>query len=495
MTTADLYMRLSDARLEEALDGREAKLRAMAAELGWTVHRVITENDLTSGNADGSLRPASAFKRQKITLPDGSIGLRTVRPGFRSMLNDLTSGRADAILAEDLDRLLRQPRDGEDLLDAVELSRASARSLSGSLTLTDGGTDAERFTARIMAAVANKFSADTARRVAAARERLTGQSWHGGQRPYGYRHDPDAPKYHKRLFVNEDEAAVFKAAADILDRDISLRAIARDLRDQGVPAATGVQWAASTLRDVLLKPTVAGLAAYKGELRPGPWPAILERDVWERLRDKLTDPGRQTNKANAPRWLVSKFARCGVCGCTLHVTAGGQRPPAYSGDECNHVSRNARFVDDYIARIVVARLSQPDAADLLRPPPRPGVDTVKLRAEARKLRARKAAQVRLHAAGDLDDADLAAGLREFRTRLVKIDAQLAASDQPDPLAEFRDNPAAVVWESLTLPRKRAVAQVLIESITILPTRKGRRAFDPDSVAVTWRGQGASSAAS
>jgi len=53
----------------------------------------------------------------------------------------------------------------------------------------------------------------------------------------------------------------------------------------------------------------------------------------------------------------------------------------------------------------------------------------------------------------------------------------------------------VAWESLTLPRKRAVAQVLIESITILPTRKGRRAFDPDSVAVTWHGQGASSAAS
>ena len=40
------------------------------------------------------------------------------------------------------------------------------RSLTGSLTLTDGGTDAERFTARIIAATANKASADTARRVA-----------------------------------------------------------------------------------------------------------------------------------------------------------------------------------------------------------------------------------------------------------------------------------------------------------------------------------------
>ena len=48
--TADLYLRLSDARLEEALDGREAKLRARAAGLGWAVHRVIVENDMVPGN-------------------------------------------------------------------------------------------------------------------------------------------------------------------------------------------------------------------------------------------------------------------------------------------------------------------------------------------------------------------------------------------------------------------------------------------------------------
>ena len=129
--TADLYLRLSDARLEEALDGREAKLRARAAGLGWAVHRVIVENDMVPGNGNGSLRPASAWKRRKITTPSGRVELRTVRPGFRSMLDDLMTGRASAVLAEDLDRLLRQPRDGEDLLDAVEQAGATCESLSG----------------------------------------------------------------------------------------------------------------------------------------------------------------------------------------------------------------------------------------------------------------------------------------------------------------------------------------------------------------------------
>ena len=54
MTAADLYLRLSDARNEEALDGRAARLQARAAELGWTVHQVIVENDLTPGNGNGA---------------------------------------------------------------------------------------------------------------------------------------------------------------------------------------------------------------------------------------------------------------------------------------------------------------------------------------------------------------------------------------------------------------------------------------------------------
>ena len=209
---ADLYLRLSDPP-RGALDGREAKLRAAAAALGWQVHRVIIENDLSRAKGQRRPAPASAFKRRRIQLPNGTYALRTVRPGFRSMLADLGTGQVQAVLAEDLDRLLRQPRDNEDLLDAVELAHATVRSISGSITLTAGGTDTERMTARIMAAVANKSSADTARRVSAARDRLATQSWHGGRRPFGYEPDPDAPQYHKRLRQVPAEAAVIRRYA------------------------------------------------------------------------------------------------------------------------------------------------------------------------------------------------------------------------------------------------------------------------------------------
>jgi DNA invertase Pin-like site-specific DNA recombinase len=390
---ADVYLRLSDLRNEGALAGRETTMREWAARLGVRVAEVIIENDMTPG-ADGKLRPASAFKRRKIRLPNGEVALRTVRPGFRRLLARLgeTGSGVTMVLVEDLDRLLRQPRDGEDLLDAVELAGATVRSLSGSVTLTDGGTPDERFIARMMANVASKASADTSRRVKAARERLRGQSYHGGLRPFGFEHDPKAAKYRKTLVVVEAEAEVCReAAADVLDRGLSLRAVAAALRAADVPTVTGAAWTSLLVRAVLLKPAVAGLVPDgAGGLTAAPWEPIIPVARWERLRDKLTDPKRYTAPGgNAPKWLVSVFAECGICGAPVSAGSGAKTSRAYRAD-CGHVRRVVgdsgqltgapRGVDEFIAQLIVRRLGMADAAGLLRPAPARHVNAPKLRA-------------------------------------------------------------------------------------------------------------------
>jgi len=490
-TLADLYLRLSDLRHEEQLEGREDKLRAEAARLGWAVHRVIVENDLTPGNGNGRSKPASAFKRTRIRLPSGQVALRTVRPGFRAMLDDLADGAVTAVLAEDLDRLLRQPRDNEDLLDVVELSGATARSLTGSLTLTDGGTDAERFTARIIAATANKASADTARRVAAGRERWAGKSYQGGKRPFGHRPDPDAPQHHKTLMIDQAEAAVIRQAAADLLRDgedaLSLKAITAELRKAGVKTVTGAAWTPSTFRDVLLKPAVAGLAVHPAtrELIDAPWPHILDRETWEALRDRLTDPGRKTSPGNEPRWLVSKTARC-PCGATVRVNGVRQGRAAYVCDAGGHLKRAAARVDAYVEARMIWRMSQPDADELLLPPPVPGqVDRAAADAELRKLRRRRGEQMDLHTEGIITKADLARGMREIDDRTATIKARLAVARRDDPLAEFRGRPADVVWDSLTTARKRAVIRLLAD-ITFGPVAPAGPVFDPATVRITWK---------
>jgi site-specific DNA recombinase len=487
--TCDLYLRLSDLRTEEAFDKRIAKLRSLADTLGWIVFRVVIENDMTP-SPDGKLRPASAFKRKKIKTPSGRVELRVVRPGFREVLDDIVTGRVNGLLAEDLDRTVRDPRDLEDLLDACQMTGASARSLSGSLTLTNGGTEAERSMARVMVAMANKQSADTARRVAEGRERNWGESYQGGRRPFGFVAAKDTEHLKRTLLIVPDESElIVKWANQILNQGVSLKAILREIRQNGIPSASGGEWNGRTLKQVLTKPSVAGLAAYKGQLKPAPWPAILERDIWERLCEKLSGPLAHTSRGNEPKWLLSGIAKCGICqdGTTVRATGSGtlRGKTGYQCQKIAHLFRSTKHVDGLVERAIVDYIGAHARSDMLKPPVRKGIDTAELRTEAKSLRDRKAAQIRMHSAGVIDDEDLARGMREIRDRLAVVEAQLRACDAPDPLAEFRDKPAETIWNSLSLARKRAIVKLLTD-ITIKPSGRRGPGFDPDSVDVTWK---------
>lgn len=490
------YLRLSDYRTEGALNGRAEVLHERAADLGWRLVEVVVENDLAAGADSENPRGASAFKRRKVLLPDGTMGLRTFRPGFRQLLGAMQSGRVRGVLAEDLDRLLRQPRDGEDLLDGAELWGVTVRSLSGSVTLTNGGTPDERFVARIMAANANKASADTGRRVSAARDRLAGQSWQGGRRPYGYRPDPDAPKWHKTLLIVPEEEAVLLWAADHLLTGGSLKWLARDLRERGVPTVTGAPWSTSALRDALLKPAIVALAVRNGVVvGPAPWKPILatadgepDMETYERLKTLLSDPARRTNagRSNEPRWLVSGIAVCGVCKKPVRVGGAGRgRSPAYVGKECGHIRRVAADVDAVVAEVAVSYLERSENLVRLRPPERPGTDTRALRAELEALGTRRARFRAMGAAGTVEPDDLVGILAGIRRREDVLREQLAASSAgPDLFAAFRDAPARTVWDALKMPQRRAIVQRLFASVVINRAAKRGSAFDPDSIVLT-----------
>jgi DNA invertase Pin-like site-specific DNA recombinase len=325
--TCDAYLRLSDARVEEAFEGREPKLRALAANLGWTVHRVVIENDVYP---NGKPKGASAWKRREIRTPSGKIELRVIRPKFREVLDDLEAGRVNSVLCEDLDRLVRDPRDLEDLIDAIRKCKGTVRSVSGNVIFTDGGTDSELSMARVQIAMINKSSSDTSRRVKNSRERWWGKSYFGGKRPFGYAIAQDTEEYHRTLIVIPDEAKLIRdAVTDVLERDIALRAIARDWRERGIPTASGkAMWTADIVRRVISKPTVAGLQIHNGVTKSAPWEPILVQDVWERLTAKLNDPGRLTHSGVEPKWLLSKIAMCGTCGETVVIT--GSRPAKHA---------------------------------------------------------------------------------------------------------------------------------------------------------------------
>ena len=161
----------------------------------------------------------------------------------------LADGRADGLIAYDLDRAVRDPRDLEDLIDVIEATgRIRVESVTGTLRLD---SDGDITMARVLLAVANKSSRDTARRVARARLRqATNGQFGGGKRPYGF--EPDG------VTVRESEAAEIRHAADAILAGVSLRQVTASLRDREVPTVTGADWDTQTVRDILLRPRNAG---------------------------------------------------------------------------------------------------------------------------------------------------------------------------------------------------------------------------------------------
>ncbi|WP_189308847.1 recombinase family protein, partial [Streptomyces albospinus] len=73
----------------------------------------------------------SAFKKRKITKADGTIDWVVLRPEFRQLLADLTLDVIDGVIFYDLDRLVRQPRDLEDLIDIVEYVKRPVTGATG----------------------------------------------------------------------------------------------------------------------------------------------------------------------------------------------------------------------------------------------------------------------------------------------------------------------------------------------------------------------------
>jgi len=487
---AVVYTRISDARTEingstserprrrqvtsAGVEDQEKRCRELAQRLGWTVGRVIVEND------------TSAFKRRKVTLPDGRRELRTVRPGWREMLDVLATGRADGLIALDLDRSARDPRDLEDLIDVVESRspRIPVESVTGSLRLAN---DADITMARVMVAVANKASRDSSRRVAAARQREAAYGrYGGGSRAFGYERDGKT--------VQPAEAAEIVKAAQAILAGVSLREVTADLRRRGVPTVYGGPWHTSTVRGMLLSPRLAGIKVYYGEeVGKAEWPAILEESTWRGVVAILKDPARRTSppvRSPSPKWLLSLIAKCGVCGESVSVGGGRKDNPSYvCRGRTSHMRRVARPAEDFVSRVIIARLSQPDAAELISP--HPEIDTAALNREVTAARARLDALARMFGNGDIDVKQLQEGTAAAKAELKRAEDALATAAPRDALLGLAGRAdAAEIWEKLDIGRKRAIVRTLVD-VTLMPRGRGGRLpgggyFDPTGILITWK---------
>jgi site-specific DNA recombinase len=410
-----------------------------------------------------------------------------VRPAFEELLEDLEAGLLDGVVCWKLDRLFRR---FDDLQRVWKLVRERGIALLSVHDSIDTSTAAGVFTLRMMVGIAEMESANTSLRTRAAKEEAArgGKAHTGGPRPFGYTD-------HTRQHLHPTEAPAIRAAVDQLLVGETLGSVVKAVNEQGIRTPRGKTWRTGPFADMLASPGIAGIRIHKGAEYPGDWPAIVSRDEHERLVALRKDPARLWLHQGQPRkHLLAGLLYCGRDGCGMKLVTKPLRgvprykcPPAPYGRGCGKLSISGPQVERVVLERVWEALDSGELAEALAADQATAGLGRQLEADEEQLRWLG----REMGADPLKRPAFLEAIGEVEKRIRGTRARLARQHKHAVLAAL---PAGVdqvkqAWDGWDLERRRALLDVLIVKITVMPAPLGSkqgRAFDRSRVRITWR---------
>lgn len=424
---------------------------------------------------------------------------RVIRPDFQRLLNDLRAGVIQAVAVWDVDRLVRQPRELETLIDiAWDLGKTGR-----TVWLADAGgvgrLDDDNFVMqlRIKIAFANKSAADTGRRVARKHLELATKGLpNGGTRSFGYAPGMTA--------VMPEEAEVVREIAQRLLAGSTLRSVAAWLNEIGCKTAYagkvykrgGVEyvndgrWDASHLKKFILKPALAGVRVHRGTEYPAAWEPILSMEEHVSLQQVLNSdsPRRHPDHNGRQRkYLLPGFVYCGLCGKQMRAQPRtGAKTVGYvciKGDRydgCGGISRAQPPVDALVSEWVLDALER----DVPPPAKRPSQDTAELISAIARDEDKLDDLAADYAIDVITRKQFQAATATVRERLERNrKALLEAAGNVSLASSVRGPGAREAWKGLPLDQKRAIIAELVDQVVIYkPVKMGPR-FDPTTIKI------------
>jgi site-specific DNA recombinase len=410
------------------------------------------------------------------------------------------------------DRMMRRPQDPKMVADLLERKRGQLwTALQGQINVRKGGRAALYFNGVV---ATNESETTTRRSLDGMKEAAIDGKPHG---PAGYGWtrviEGSGKGALSKNIVNPDEAAIVREMAERVLAGGSLRGIAADLNSRGVPSPNAgavrrrdpvtrepIAWAADSwepakVRQILLRKANIAVRVHTTASEddtepveyPAMWDAILDDDMYAQVVAVLGAPERRTSRTNIAKHWLSTIATCGVCESAVTVQSVGAKGKKYAAYRCPqaHVTKAEAKTDAAVELAVLEILSSKEARDSLRRGDGGAAEQAIERAATITTRLLEL------------ETDYMAGhvRRESWLRMSKqLNADIKAAERV--LSKRRDAPVyadlvnaddlGAAWDATPLDRRRAVVSAVATVVLHRNTKRGKSAFDPETITVTPR---------
>lgn len=304
--------------------------------------------------------------------------------------------------------------------------------------------------------------------------------------PYGWTMTTDGP-----AIVPGDATEIRKAVNTIISGG-SIGSIVKDLNSRNVPTRRGQKWTSTSVRNLVMRPTNAGLSAYRGEIvGASVFPAIITEDQWRTATAIVKDPARRSAFDSKVKHLLAGMLKCGTCGTPMKTSsrAGGNgamkfyyKCPATGN---GHAFQTAQPVEELVSEVAVRRLELPGFRESIHVPGDRD-NLAKLQGEAVVLRGRLDEAANSFADGTITAKQLETITARVRSQLDTITAAMADMGRGSALPDANVTDLREWWAGAGIERQRAVIDDLM-TVYVDPIRKSApRVFDPERIRIEWK---------
>ncbi|WIY25830.1 recombinase family protein [Parasedimentitalea psychrophila] len=225
---------------------------------------------------------------------DGRISGGTLeRPALQRLLASIDAGHIDMVVVYKIDRLTRSLPDFVRMVDRLDAAGCSFVSVTQAFNTS---SSMGRLTLNMLLSFAQFEREVTSERI---RDKIAASKkkglWMGGVPPIGY--DPHPDPMTRELVPNEGEAETVRQLFDLYETLGCLAGVAREaarlgLRSKNHVFSTGREQGGNAFKrgqiySLLRNPVYLGKICHKDKIWPGTHPAIVEKDQWDRVQEKL----------------------------------------------------------------------------------------------------------------------------------------------------------------------------------------------------------------